>query len=217
MTVEITVVLADDHPLYRDGVVRTLNEELDISVLAATATAEDVVSAVAEHMPLVALIDLSMPGGGIMALKRIAEQFPDVRTIVLTVSEDSDDVMDALDEGAAGYVLKGVGGGELVSIVRQVAAGGSYVAPTLAARLLSTLRDGGSEKTPKGRLSNLTNREEEILRLVAKGLSNKEVGRKLDLQEKTVKHYMTIILQKMDVRNRVEAAVLANSIWNEKS
>ncbi len=215
MTVEITVVLADDHPLYRDGVVRTLNEEPDIDVLAATATADEVVSAIAAHEPLVVLIDLSMPGGGNTALRRIAELFPEVRTIVLTVSEDSDDVMEALDLGAAGYVLKGVGGRELVSIVRQVAQGGSYVAPTLAARLLSTLRDGASEHTPKGRLSTLTHREEEILRLVAEGLSNKEVGRKLDLQEKTVKHYMTIILQKMDVRNRVEAAVLANSIWHE--
>lgn len=214
MTGQITVVLADDHPLYRDGVARTLGEEPDLTVVAQTASADEVVTAVARHEPNVALIDLSMPGGGAEAVRRISAQNPDVRVIVLTVSEDSDDVMEALDQGAAGYVLKGVGGRELVSIVRQVAEGGSYVAPTLAARLLSSMRQGGKD-TPKGRLGALSRREEEILRLVAKGRSNKEIGLELDLQEKTVKHYMTIILQKLNVRNRVEAAVLANSLWSE--
>jgi len=215
MTGAITVILADDHPLYREGVARTLNEEPDIEVVAETASADSVVEAVGRLQPGVALVDLSMPGGGLSALARIAEAFPDVRLVALTASEDSDDVMAALDLGVAGYVLKGVGGRELAAIVRQVAGGGSYVAPSLAARLLSSLRHGGAQDTPKGRLGALTRREEEILRLVAKGCSNKEVARELDLQEKTVKHYMTIIMQKMDVRNRVEAAVLANSLWSD--
>jgi two-component system nitrate/nitrite response regulator NarL len=129
---------------------------------------------------------------------------------MLTVSEHDNDVHEALKAGALGYVLKGVGGGELVRVVRGVAQGSSYVSPALAARLL---KEAGEPDTkaehPLNRLAALTDREREILEHVADGMSNKEVARALDLQEKTVKHYMTNILKKLNVRNRVEAAILA--------
>jgi DNA-binding NarL/FixJ family response regulator len=109
--------------------------------------------------------------------------------------------------GALGYVLKGVGAGELLEVVRGLAEGQSYVSPGLAGRLLVGMRARGT--APANPMEDLTKREEDILRLVAQGLSNREVGQSLDLQEKTVKHYMTAILQKLHVRNRVEAAMLA--------
>lgn len=136
------------------------------------------------------------------------------KVAMLTVSEEDDDVMQALKAGAVGYILKGVGSRELVSIVKDVARGQSYVSPTLAARILNAMREGGP-KRPENPLDDLSKREEDILSLVAEGKSNKEVGRALDLQEKTVKHYMTTILQKLHVRNRVEAAVMAREHWKK--
>jgi two-component system nitrate/nitrite response regulator NarL len=209
----IRVVVIDDHPLFRSGVVRTLEEEPDIAVAAEGASAQDAVDLAELHAPDVALLDISMPGNGINAAQRISAACPGVKIAMLTVSENDQDVMKALEAGASGYVLKGVGAQELVTMIRGVAAGESYVSPSLAARLLVAMKSSGGASTPQSALANLTDREEQILRLVAKGLSNKEVGRELDLQEKTVKHHMTSILQKLQARNRVEAAVIARENW----
>jgi DNA-binding NarL/FixJ family response regulator len=209
----IRVVVVDDHPLFRSGVVRTLEEEPDIVVAAEGASAQDAIDLVAEHAPDVALLDISMPGNGIVAAERISAAHRGVRIAMLTVSENDQDVMKALEAGASGYVLKGVGAKELISMIRGVAAGESYVSPALAARLLVAMKSSGAAPVPQSALDSLTEREEQILRLVARGLSNKEVGRELDLQEKTVKHHMTSILQKLQARNRVEAAVIANENW----
>ena len=131
---------------------------------------------------------------------------PDQKIVMLTVSETNADVAQALKAGARGYVLKGVGSKALAEILRDVASGQSYVSPSLSARLLSDLlQPTGSKPDP---LSQLTGREAEILKLVAEGLSNKEVAARLSLQEKTVKHHMTRVLAKLNVRNRTEAALL---------
>lgn len=209
----IRVVVVDDHPLFRSGVVRTLDEEDGIEVVAEGASADEAVDLVARHGPTVALLDISMPGNGISAARRIAEFHPEVKVAMLTVSESDQDVMKALEAGAAGYVLKGVGARDLVAMIRGVAQGESYVSPSLAARLLVAMKSADAKPSQQMALGSLTGREEQILRLVAEGLSNKEVGRKLDLQEKTVKHHMTSILQKLHARNRVEAAVIARENW----
>lgn len=206
----ITVAVVDDHPLYREGVVRILSGEADLDVVGVGANAEEAISLVAGHMPDLALLDISMPGSGIAAAQRIADAYPAVKIVMLTVSEQDEDVHAALKAGARGYVLKGVGGAELIQVLRDVASGSSYVSPSLAARLLKEVGEGGAGGgTPAGRLDDLTDREREILLHVADGMSNKEVARALELQEKTVKHYMTNILKKLQVRNRVEAAILA--------
>jgi len=208
----IRIVIADDHPLYRDGVALSLSESVDFSVVGQGASADEAVELVEKHAPDLVLIDISMPGGGIAAARRVRASSPGTKIAMLTVSEAEDDVMEALKAGATGYILKGVSADELMSTLRELAAGRSYVSPTLAARLLTAMRTPKDQK-PDDLLEQLTKREVNILRLVAQGLSNKEVGRALDLQEKTVKHYMTAILQKLHVRNRVEAAVLAQSTW----
>ena len=126
--------------------------------------------------------------------------------------------MEALHSGASAYVLKGVGAPELIAIVSQVAAGQSYVSPGLAARLLVSMQSRGQDQqAPSNEVPpTLTAREQQILKLVADGLSNKEVGRKLDLQEKTVKYYMSAVFQKLNVRNRVEAAMKARDMFGNR-
>lgn len=204
----IRVVLVDDHPIYREGVARTLADAGGIDVVGQAADGEAAVAVVTECRPDLVLLDVSMPkGGGLPALARITQLADAPKVAMLTASEEDDDLMQALRLGALGYVLKGVGAGELVEVVRGLADGQSYVSPGLAGRLLVGMRTRGT--APANPLEDLTKREEDILRLVAQGLSNREVGQTLDLQEKTVKHYMTAILQKLHVRNRVEAAMLA--------
>lgn len=209
----IRIVVADDHPLYREGVVRCLDENPDCDVVGQANDAQSAIDIVLRERPDVVLLDLSMPGGGGMAaLKAIRNMEPRPVVAMLTVSENDDDVLQALKAGALGYVLKGVGGRELLGIVHDLAAGRSYVSPALAAQILNAMRDDG--RRPSHPVDGLSKREQDILRLVAGGHSNKEVGRELDLQEKTVKHYMTSILQKLHVRNRTEAALMARDRWS---
>lgn len=215
MSDKIRLLLADDHPLFRDGVSRTLAAERDMEVVAECDDADAAVHAAADQLPDIAILDISMPGSGINAAKRIAQSCPVVKIVMLTVSEQDDDVIAALRAGARGYILKGISGRELVTIVRAIHQGDSYVSPDLAAKLLIEMQvkqGGTAEGDP---LADLTSREEQILRGVARGLSNKEIGAELNIQEKTVKHYMTNILQKLQVRNRVEAALVARDHYRQ--
>jgi DNA-binding NarL/FixJ family response regulator len=216
VTDRIRIVVADDHPLFRGGVVRSLLEQGGFDVIAEAGTADEAVAAVEDALPDVVLLDISMPGSGLVAAAEIGRRFPAVGIVMLTVSEADEDLLAALKAGARGYVLKGVGAGELIDVVSGVARGGSYVTPTLAARVLAAMqtqrRRAGEVRGEAATAEDLSAREEEILRLVARGLSNKEIGRTLELQEKTVKHYMTNILQKLQVRNRVEAALKARDL-----
>ena len=205
----IRIVLVDDHPLFREGVAMTLASKPEFEIVGQGVSADDAVRLAKDLLPDVILLDISMPGGGIAAARKIAVSCPVVKIVMLTVSEHDDDVLSALQAGARGYILKGVGAEELIGIVRAVDGGASYVSPDLAARLLVEAQSGIAPDAPPDPIAGLTAREEQILKLVSNGLSNKEVGRDLDLQEKTVKHYMTNILQKLQVRNRVEAAIMA--------
>ena len=209
MSNQTKIVLVDDHPLFRDGVARTLESDPAFDVVGQGATADDAFRLVGEHLPEVVLLDISMPGGGIDAAGRISLGFPAVKIIMLTVSENDEDVIAALRAGARAYILKGVSGPDLMGIIKGVCEGGSYVSPNLAARLLVEMQHKGDRSKSNDPLDALTAREEQILRLIARGLSNKEIGGDLSIKEKTVKHYVTNILQKLQVRNRVEAALMA--------
>ena len=206
----IRLVLADDHPIYRDGLVRSLEDGGGIQIVGVARDGEEAALVVARERPDVVLLDVSMPkGGGIMALTRIMQMDTPPRVAMLTASEADDDLMQAVKLGALGYILKGVGAEQLVDLVRELAEGRSYVSPGLAGRLLVAMRRPHGPAAAPNPLADLSKREEDILKFVARGKSNREVGEALDLQEKTVKHYMTSILQKLQVRNRVEAAMLA--------
>lgn len=201
----IRVIVADDHPLFLDGVVNSLRATPDVVVVDQATDAAGAARLAREHLPDLALIDITMPGGGLQAAREIAAACPVTKIVMLTVSEDEDDLLAALKAGASGYVLKGVSARELVAVIRAVHAGEVYVAPALAGRLLREM----TKPRPASPIDELTHRERAVLELVATGLSNLEIGQRLHLAEKTVKHYMTNILAKLQVRSRVEAALLA--------
>ncbi|HEX9905930.1 MAG TPA: response regulator transcription factor [Propylenella sp.] len=204
----VRVVVVDDHPLFREGVAASLANSGHFTVVGQGGSADEAVRLVQDLSPEMVLLDLSMPGGGLSAAREIAAIAPGARIVVLTVSEDDDNVLQALQAGAKGYVLKGVGSTALVEILKGIAKGESYVSPSLAARILTEMRGREPNRPQDNPLAALTAREEEILRLVATGQSNKQVALSLDLQEKTIKHHMTRILSKLQVRNRTEAAIL---------
>ncbi len=206
MNEPITIVVADDHPLFREGVVQTLNAATDLQVIGEAEDATGALTLARKLLPEIILLDVSMPGGGLAATREISQACPAVRIIMLTVSEDEDIVHQAFSAGASGYVLKGVGGRELVDILRRVHAGEPYITPSLAASLLQT-----STHQPEARddIDDLTPRERDILNCLAEGMSNKQIASRLHMGERTVKHHMTNILQKLRVKNRVEAALIA--------
>ncbi|GAB4440723.1 MAG: response regulator transcription factor [Anaerolineae bacterium] len=210
MSDKIQVVLVDDHPLFRQGVASVLGAEPDIEVVGQGATADDAVRLARDLLPDIIMLDIDMPEHGLNAARIIANECPVVKIIILTVSEEDDHLVAALKAGARAYVLKGVAASELVGILRAVWAGQSYVPPILAASLILEMSEAASrEPLPASPLDELTERERQILEQLAAGLSNKEIGQQLHLTEKTVRHYMTNILQKLQVRNRVEAALIA--------
>jgi DNA-binding NarL/FixJ family response regulator len=206
---DIRVLVADDHPLFRQGVIHTIRDQPGLNLVGETATAAETIQRAIETSPDVILLDLQFPdGSGLDVLEAVLPQCPSTNVVVLTVVEDEDALLQALKMGARGYVLKGIAGGDLGSIVRAVAAGETYVTPQMAGRLLKEMA-GRTARSGEHGIEDLSEREHQILELVANGLTNKEIADQLFLSEKTVKHYMTSILVKLQVRNRVEAALLA--------
>ena len=205
MNEPIRVILADDHPMFRAGVAASLGAADDVELVGQANDARGALALAREHLPDIALLDVNMPGSGLAAARDITSACPATRVVMLTVSEDEDDLLGAMKAGASGYVLKGAGAAELVGILRAVNAGEVYVAPALAWQMLREM----SKPRDANPLDDLTAREREVLELVAQGFTNLEVGERLNLAEKTIKHYMTNILGKLHVRSRVEAALLA--------
>lgn len=209
MAGNISVVVIDDHSLFRAGVIQTLDLDPDIEVVGEGGTGDAAVELAERLRPDIILLDISMPGNGIEAARKIAARAGAPRVIMLTVSEDDDNVIAALEAGAVGYILKGIESAHLIAAVKNVAAGDSFVSPNLTLRLLSGVR----EKLMPSALDCLSEQEKRTLQLVAKGMSNREVGAKLGILEKTVKFHMTRIMAKLKVRNRVEASLLAQKEW----
>jgi two-component system, NarL family, nitrate/nitrite response regulator NarL len=206
MTIPIRTAIVDDHPLFREGVAKLLARTPGVEIVADGSTAVDAVNIARQLAPDVLLLDLKLPDDGAAAASTIAREHPSVRVVILTASDSDSDVAAMLRLGVHGYLLKGCTGQEIVRAVQRVYAGEFYVTPSLAARLLTEMAipaakagDGSEE---------LSSREEIILAQVSKGLTNKEIARALNLREKTVKHYMTNIMQKLGVRNRLEAVLV---------
>jgi DNA-binding NarL/FixJ family response regulator len=200
------IVIIDDHPLFREGVAATLRSEPSIDVVGQGATADDAIELCAAHLPDVLLLDIGIVGDGLTAARHITGAYPGIRVVMLTASDNEEHVSVALDVGAKGYILKGIDGGELVNTVLAIRRGETYVTPGLAARILSVMRQRAVAASHDD-IASLTPREDEILALVGEGRTNKEIARNLGISEKTVKHYMTNIMEKLQVRNRVEAAL----------
>jgi DNA-binding NarL/FixJ family response regulator len=206
MTEPIRIVIVDDHPLFRDGVFHSLVSEPDLAVVGQAGTGEEALRLASNLVPDVVLLDIGMPGwGGLATVEKLSQACPATKVVMLTVFDDEDRLLAAFKAGARGYVLKGLPARDLAHIVRLVAAGEVYVSPTLAAGMLREL----TAKRPQDPLSELSEREREILSLVAEGMTNREIGERVHLAEKTIKHHMTNVLGKLHVRSRVEAALFA--------
>lgn len=212
MADKIRVIVVDDHSLFRTGVIQVLEADKAIEVVGEGASGTDALQLASKYSPDIALLDISMPGNGIEMAETIVGLPVPPKVIMLTVSEADDDIVGAIEAGAVGYLLKGISASDLISAVKSVAAGGSFMSPNLALRVVSNL-----QKPPKASpLSLLSPQEERTLRLVSDGLSNREVGERLGILEKTVKYHMTKAMAKLGVRNRVEAALVARQGWGEE-
>jgi DNA-binding NarL/FixJ family response regulator len=198
----IRVLLADDHGVVRDGLARLLGSVPDIEVVAAAADGDQAVELAREHSPDVVLMDLRMPGmDGSEATRRLLESDPALNVVILTSISERDEILGALDAGAIGYLLKDAEPDELIRGVRAAAQGDSPLDPKAARTLI------GSRTTAQSH--PLTDREQEVLQLVARGLPNKLIARELGISEKTVKAHLTTVFQRIGVTDRVQAAMWA--------
>ncbi len=205
----IRVILADDHAVVRKGIREFLQEEGDILVVAEAADGNQAVALVAEHQPDVALLDIQMPGTtGIEATRRIKAEHPLVRVLVLTAYDDDPYIFALLQAGASGYILKTAASGELVNAVRSVYRGESALDPTVTQKVVKQLASGrplGAHAT----VEPLTEREIEVLRFVARGLTNKAVGQALGISDRTVQGHLANIYGKLGAGSRTEAVTEA--------
>jgi NarL family two-component system response regulator LiaR len=208
MTRQITVLLVDDHALIREGVRTFLETQPDINVVAEAESGMEAVRLADEHAPDVALVDLMMPGmDGVEATRRLAAKSPRTSVIVLTSYHDDEHIFPAIRAGALSYLLKQVGRVELADAIRKAAAGEAVLHPRVAARVMRELRGAGGEAPNVFR--ELSDRELEVLRLIADGLSNAEIARDLFVSEQTVKSHVSNILSKLHLADRTQAAVYA--------
>jgi two-component system NarL family response regulator len=207
----IRVLLADPHALFRRGVRLVLEDESDIEVVGESSDGLDAVDRIVELVPDLVLMDVRMPGvSGIEATRRVRSLVPSVKVAILTVSESDDDLFAAVRAGATGYLLKEVSIEELAEAVRAVARGHSLISPSMASRLLGEFNALSRRvEEQRGTAPRLSDRELEVLRLVARGLSNKDIAAELVIAENTVKNHVRNILEKLQLRSRMEAAMYA--------
>jgi two-component system, NarL family, response regulator DevR len=201
----VRVFLLDDHEIVRRGIADLLDVERGITVVGEAGTAAEALRRIPVTRPHVAVLDIRLPdGSGIDVCRDIRSSAPEIRCLILTSYDDNDAIFAAVMAGAAGYLLKEIRGSSLVDAIRQVATGKSLLDPVVTERLLARLRDGEPQDL---RLASLTDREREVLGLIADGLTNREIGERLFLAEKTVKNYVSGLLAKLGMQRRTQAAV----------
>ncbi|MGI5255946.1 response regulator [Streptomyces angustmyceticus] len=207
----IRVFLLDDHEVVRRGVQDLLDAEPDIEVVGDAGTADHALARGPALRPDVAVLDVRLPDGdGVSVCRDLRSRLPGLACLMLTSFDDDDALLDAIMAGAAGYVLKEIKGADLVAAVRTVASGRSLLDPATTSRLMSRLRGEESDEQPEAdALSSLSPREREILGLIGEGLTNRQIGKRLYLSEKTVKNHISRLLAKLGVERRIQAAVLA--------
>jgi DNA-binding NarL/FixJ family response regulator len=201
----IRIVVADDHPIVRDGLVMVLNTQPDFAVAGEAGTGAEAARLTLELGPDVLLLDLEMPeGDGVETLRRLQEAGAPARVIVFTAFDTDERILSALRAGAQGYLLKGAPREELFRAVRTVAAGGSLLTPVVASRLLRHVAEPDAPPVPA-----LTERERETLRLLGRGLQNKEIAARLGVRERTAKFHVAALMRKLGAGNRTEVVTLA--------
>lgn len=213
---KITVFLLDDHEVVRRGVHELLAVEEDIEVVGEAGTAADALTRIPATRPDVAVLDVRLPdGSGVEVCREIRSRDESIKCLMLTSFSDDEALFDAIMAGASGYVLKAIRGDELLTAVRDVAAGRSLLDPVATARVLQRLREGN---TPKGddKLAGLTEQERKILDLIGEGMTNRAIGERLHLAEKTIKNYVSSLLSKLGMERRSQAAAYVARIQAEQ-
>jgi len=207
----IKVFLMDDHEIVRQGVRDLLEVQPDIEVIGEAGTASSALARIPALRPDVAILDVRLPDGdGVSVCRDIRSRVPEVACLMLTSVEDDEALFTAVMAGAAGYVLKDISGTNLVGAVRTVASGQSMLDPTAASQLMARLRNAATKKDP---LEGLTNQERRILELIGEGLTNRQIGERMYLAEKTVKNYVSGLFQKLGMERRAQAAAYAARIF----
>ncbi|HET6153470.1 MAG TPA: response regulator transcription factor [Marmoricola sp.] len=206
----VRVVVVDDQELFRRGLTMLLGVESDIDVVGEAGDGVSAVELVVDTMPDIVLLDVRMPKrSGLEACMRIKEQAPSARIIMLTVSDEEGDLYEAVKNGASGYLLKDSSIDEVAQAIRVVAEGQSLISPSMAAKLIDEFKEISRSERENGSAPRLTDRELEVLRLVAKGLNNREVAKQLFISENTVKNHVRNILDKLQLHSRMEAVMYA--------
>jgi len=212
--VTIRVFLVDDHEIVRRGVRELLSVQDDFEVVGEAASAAEALARVPAARPDVALLDVRLPDGdGVSLCRELRERMPGMAFLMLTSFADDDALFDAIMAGASGYVLKQVRGSDLVEAIRAVAAGGSLLDPRAATAVLERLR----APKPVDPLAGLTDQERSILQLIGEGLTNREIGERMFLAEKTVKNYVSNVLSKLGLQRRTQAAIVAAEVRHGQS
>jgi two-component system response regulator DevR len=213
----ITVFLLDDHEIVRRGVKELLEAEPDIVVIGEGSTAAEALARVPALRPQVAVLDVRLPDGdGVSVCRDLRSKLPDLACLMLTSFADDDALYDAILAGAAGYVLKQIKGSDLVNAVRTIAGGGSLLDAKTTARVMQRLRDDAAEREKADPFAALTNQERKILDLIGEGLTNRQIGERMFLAEKTVKNYVSSLLAKLGLERRTQAAILATESKQDK-
>ena len=210
----IKVLLTDDHNLFREGLARILRDAPGIELVACAASGEEALQLADQYQPEVALMDINMPGiGGLEAARRLRQKYPETKVLMLTISEEDQDLFTAVRFGARGYILKNTSSRDLLDAVRRVHEGEAVITPSMAVKLLeafaATPAPSQTKEMENPQVEELTERETEVLRLIARGLNNKEIGDQLWISPNTVKAHLRNILEKLQLTSRVEAATWA--------
>jgi DNA-binding NarL/FixJ family response regulator len=210
---QIKVFLLDDHEIVRRGVRELLEAESDIAVVGEAGTAESALARIPALRPDVAVLDVRLPDGdGVSVCRDIRSRLPEVACLMLTSFGDDEALFDAIMAGAAGYVLKQIRGTDLVGAVRTVASGASMLDPEAASRVMRRMRDQATRTDP---LAGLTPQERRILELIGEGLTNRQIGERMYLAEKTVKNYVSGLFAKLGMERRTQAAAYAARLRGE--
>ena len=210
---QIKVFLLDDHEIVRRGVRDLLEAEPDITVIGEAGTASSALARIPALQPDVAVLDVRLPDGdGVSVCRDIRSKMPEVACLMLTSFGDDEALFDAIMAGAAGYVLKQIRGTDLVGAVRTVASGRSLLDPEAASRVMARMRDQSRRSDP---LAALTGQERKILELIGEGLTNRQIGERLFLAEKTVKNYVSALFAKLGMERRTQAAAYAARLFDE--
>ncbi|AHK42269.1 MULTISPECIES: response regulator transcription factor [Ensifer] len=207
----ISVAFVDDHPILLEGLVSLYSGKSDLEIVAKGENAVDALKIVEEFSPEVLVLDLSMPGDAIAAIELVTQKYKDTRIIVFTANSSIETAIQVLNYGVSGYVLKGSSASDLHEAIRTVYDGETFITAGFATKVIMAMKTAEIRRRSQAQ-RRLSLREEQIVRHLMRGSTNREIAACLDISEKTVKHYMTVLMQKLDVRNRVEVVLAAQRL-----